>query len=204
MSYKYKLINENDGDEEVSGLKGLKTQNELTLTALDGNTVKELLLALNDPSNLDKVFSKEASGLKDLKTKVFGDRPNINSTLKPNMSIYQENGTALYSKIENEVGEKFDRKGAEIKKNKVGNVLFIFPKNNKHNTEIVEKYFNATSDGDEIAKSADISPKVVDEYTIKFPLSDGPTLRKILNNSDLEQGKDYKFGKQEVAESIRK
>lgn len=203
MKYQYKLIKENEGEEEVSGLKGLQTQNELVLTALEGRTAKELLNIINDPTNLDKVFAKEASGLKDLKIKVFGDRPNLRATLKPNIDIYKENGTSFYSKIENAVGEKFDRKGAEVNKDKAGNVRFIFPKNTKYNTDIVEKYFNIANSG-ENAKKSDLRPKEVDELTLRFPLSDGPTLRKILDNANLESGKDYKLSKQEaIQENLR-
>ena len=147
MKYQYKLVKENEGEEEVSGLKGVQSQNELVLTALEGRTAKELLNIINDPANLDKVYAKEATGLKDIKIKVFGDRPNLRATLKPNMDIYKENGTSFYSKVENAVGEKFDRKGAEVNKDKAGNVRFIFPKNNKHNADIVEKYFNFTMAG---------------------------------------------------------
>jgi hypothetical protein len=197
MKYQYKLVKENEGEEEVSGLKGLQTQNELVLSALEGRTAKELLDIINDPTNLDKVFTKEASGLKDLKIKVFGDRPNLRATLKPNIDIYKENGTSFYSKIENVVGEKFDRKGAEINKDKAGNVRFIFPKNTKYNIDIVEKYFDTMDSGGK-AKKADLRPKEVDEFTLKFPLSDGPTLKKILDNANLESGKDYKLNKQEV------
>jgi hypothetical protein len=196
-------MKENEGEEEVSGLKGLQTQNELVLTALGGRTAKELLGIINDPTNLDKVFAKEASGLKDLKIKVFGDRPNLRATLNPNINTYKENGTSFYSKVENAVGAKFDRKGAEINKDKAGNIRFIFPKNNKHNADIVEKYFN-TMDSGEKAKKADLRPKEVDEFTLRFPLSDGPTLKKILDNADLESGKDYKLGKQEaIQEDLR-
>lgn len=203
MKYQYKLVKENEGEEEVSGLKGVQSQNELVLTALEGRTAKELLNIINDPANLDKVYAKEATGLKDIKIKVFGDRPNLRATLKPNMDIYKENGTSFYSKVENAVGEKFDRKGAEVNKDKAGNVRFIFPKNNKHNADIVEKYFN-TMDSGEKAKKADLRPKEVDELTLRFPLSDGPTLRKILDNANLESGKDYKLGKQEaIKEDIR-
>jgi hypothetical protein len=203
MKYQYKLIKENEGEEEVSGLKSLQTQNELVLTALDGRTAKEILSIINDPKNLDKVFAKEASGLKDLKIKVFGDMPNARYRLNDNIAIYKENGTSLYSKIENAVGEKFDRKGAEINKDKAGNIRFIFPKNSKYNVDLVEKYFNSMDSGEK-AKKADLRPKEVDELTLRFPLSDGPTLRKILDNADLESGKDYKLSKQEaIQENLR-
>jgi hypothetical protein len=203
MKYQYKLIKENEGEEEVSGLKSLQTQNELVLTALDGRTAKEILSIINDPKNLDKVFAKEASGLKDLKIKVFGDMPNARYRLNDNIAIYKENGTSLYSKIENAVGEKFDRKGAEINKDKVGNIRFIFPKNNKYNVDLVEKYFNSMDSGEK-AKKADLRPKEVDELTLRFPLSDGPTLRKILDNANLESGTDYKLSKQEaIKEDLR-
>jgi hypothetical protein len=194
---KYKLLKENENEEEVSGLKGLQTQNELILTALGGYTAKELLSIINDPKNLDKVFAKEASGLKDLKAKVFGDRPNLRATLNLNIDIYQKNGTSFYSEIENAVGEKFDKKGAEINKDKTGNIRFIFPKNNKHNSDILEKYYNIIYNKEQ-SKKADIRPKQIDEFTLKFPLGDSPTLKKILNNADLESGKDYKLSKQEV------
>jgi hypothetical protein len=203
MKYQYKLVKENEGEEEVSGLKGIQSQNELVLTALEGRTAKELLDIINDPANLDKVYAKEASGLKDIKIKVFGDMPNARYRLNDNIAIYKENGTSLYSKIENAVGAKFDRKGAEINKDKAGNIRFIFPKNNKYNVDLVEKYFN-TMDSGEKAKKADLRPKEVDELTLRFPLSDGPTLRKILDNANLESGKDYKLGKQEaIKEDLR-
>ena len=203
MNYQYKLVKENEGEEEVSGLKGIQSQNELVLTALEGRTAKELLDIINDPANLDKVYAKEASGLKDIKIKVFGDMPNARYRLNDNIAIYKENGTSLYSKIENAVGAKFDRKGAEINKDKAGNIRFIFPKNNKYNVDLVEKYFN-TMDSGEKARKADLRPKEVDELTLRFPLSDGPTLRKILDNADLESGKDYKLSKQEaIQENLR-
>jgi hypothetical protein len=203
MKYQYKLVKENEGEEEVSGLKGIQSQNELVLTALEGRTAKELLDIINDPANLDKVYAKEASGLKDIKIKVFGDMPNARYRLNDNIAIYKENGTSLYSKIENAVGAKFDRKGAEINKDKAGNIRFIFPKNNKYNVDLVEKYFN-TMDSGEKARKADLRPKEVDELTLRFPLSDGPTLRKILDNANLESGKDYKLGKQEaIKEDLR-
>jgi hypothetical protein len=100
MNYQYKLVKENEGEEEVSGLKGIQSQNELVLTALEGRTAKELLDIINDPANLDKVYAKEASGLKDIKIKVFGDMPNARYRLNDNIAIYKENGTSLYSKIE--------------------------------------------------------------------------------------------------------
>jgi hypothetical protein len=203
MNDHYKLVKEKEGEEEVSGLKGIQSQNELVLTALEGRTAKELLDIINDPANLDKVYAKEASGLKDIKIKVFGDMPNARYRLNDNIAIYKENGTSLYSKIENAVGAKFDRKGAEINKDKAGNIRFIFPKNNKYNADLVEKYFN-TMDSGEKAKKADLRPKEVDELTLRFPLSDGPTLRKILDNANLESGKDYKLGKQEaIQEDLR-
>ena len=123
--------------------------------------------------------------------------PNARYRLNDNIAIYKENGTSLYSKIENAVGAKFDRKGAEINKDKAGNIRFIFPKNSKYNVDLVEKYFN-TMDSGEKARKADLRPKEVDELTLRFPLSDGPTLRKILDNADLESGKDYKLSKQEA------
>ena len=92
----------------------------------------------------------------------------------------------------------FDKKGAEIRKDKVGNILFIFPKKNIFNKELVEKYYNMVSG--EKAKKADIRPKEVDEFTLKFPVSDGPTLKKILTNAGLESGDDYKLSKQEVVD----
>jgi hypothetical protein len=203
MNYQYKLVKENEGEEEVSGLKGIQSQNELVLTALEGRTAKELLDIINDPANLDKVYAKEASGLKDIKIKVFGDMPNARYRLNDNIAIYKENGTSLYSKIENAVGEKFDRKGAEINKDKAGNIRFIFPKNSKYNVDLVEKYFNSMDSGEK-SRKADLRPKEVDELTLRFPLSDGPTLRKILDNADLESGKDYKLSKQEaIQENLR-
>jgi hypothetical protein len=195
MKYQYRLIKEND-EEEVSGLKGLKTQSELILTTLGDYTAKDIINIIKDPKNLEKVYTKETTGFDELELKVFGDRPAANPTLKTNIEIYKENGKALYSKIEDTVGEKFDKRGAEIRKDKAGNTLFVFPKKNIQNKELVEKYFNLTSG--EQAKKADLRPKEIDDFTLKFPLIDGPDLKKILNNAELESGKDYKLTKQEI------
>jgi hypothetical protein len=201
MKYQYKLIKE--AEEEESGLKSLRAQNELALTALGGRTAKELLNIIKDPKNLDKVFAKKSSGLEDLKIKVFGDRPNLRATLNLNADTYRENGTSFYSKIENAVGEKFDRKGAEVNKDKVGNIRFIFPKNNKYNADIVEKYFSIINDGGQ-SKKADLRPREVDEFTLRFPLDNAPNLVKILDNAGLESGTDYKLSKQEaIKEDLR-
>jgi len=195
--FKYKLtIKENS--EEESGLKKFQTQNELILQLLKDYNADDFIKILNNPENLKQIFSKEASGLKDLENKVFGDRPGIASTIKTNVNIYNENGKTLYSKIEELTGEKFDKKGVETHKDKDGKMLFIFPKKTLYNKELVEKYYNKISG--ETAKKSTLKPVKIDDFTLKFQLIDGPILKKILNNAGLESGVDYKLTKQEISD----
>lgn len=195
--YKYRLvINENQSEED--GLKNFQTQNELVLQLLGDYNSDTIIDIINDPKNLEKIFAKESSGLKELETKVFGDRPGIASTVKNNINIYNENGKKLYNDIENISGEKFDKKGVEVYKNKEGQILYIFPKKTLYNKEILEKYYNKISG--ENAKKSTLKPKRIDDFTLKFQLIDGPVLKKILNNAGLESGKDYKLLKQEVTD----
>jgi len=203
MKYAYKLIKENEeesGGGEENGLKGLKVKNELFLTAEGDLTADDLIKIINDPKNLEGVYTIESGGLKDLKLKVFGDRPNINATLKINAELYKNNGKSFYTEIETTTGEKFDKKGAVIKKDKTGNTIFVFPQLNKYNEELVEKYFTLTSDKQ--AKKSNLNYTQVDDSTIKFPVSDETALKKILKKAGLTN-KDYTLEKKEMNENLR-
>jgi len=202
MKYKFKLVKENEeeGGGEESGLKGLKVKNELFLTGEEGLTADDLIKIINDPKNLEGVYTIESGGLKDLKLKVFGDRPNINATIKTNTEIYKSNGKSFYTEIETVTGEKFDKKGAIIKKDKTGNTIFVFPQLNKHNEELVGKYFNLTSDKQ--AKKSSLNYTRVDNSTLKFPVSDESALKKILKKAGLTN-KDYNLEKKEINEGLR-
>ncbi len=202
MKYKFKLVKENEeeGSGEESGLKGLKVKNELFLTGEEGLTADDLIKIINDPKNLEGVYPIESGGLKDLKLKVFGDRPNINATIKTNTEIYKNNGKSFYTEIETVTGEKFDKKGAIIKKDKTGSTIFVFPQLNKHNEELVGKYFNLTSDKQ--AKKSSLNYTRVDDSTLKFPVSDESALKKILKKAGLTN-KDYTLEKKEMNENLR-
>ena len=196
MNYKYKLIEQ----EEDSGLKGLRAKNELILTAKGGlQNADDLLKIINDPKNLKDVFAIESRGLDDLISKVFGNKAKIPANVNLNKQIYQENGIALYKKIEDTVGKKLDKKSPVIKKDKEGKVLFAFPEITKYNKDIVEAYYNMTSEGKQ-AKKSSLSPKKVDDLTLKFPVGDEATLKKILKNAGLTTD-DYKIEKQEISEN---
>lgn len=206
MKYAYKLIKENEeesGGGEESGLKGLKVKNELYLTAEGDLTADDLIKIINDPKNLEGVYTIESGGLKDLKLKVFGDRPNINATIKANTKIYQDNGKPFYTEIENVTNKKFDKKGAVIKKEKIkdenGKVvkdengkdkertIFVFPQLNKYNEELVEKYFNLTSDKQ--AKTSNLNYTKIDVYKLGdlkkaksiIQKADSPNITKIID-----------------------
>lgn len=201
MKYRYKLIKENEGEGgEESGLKGIKSKNELFLTGEEGLTADDLIKIINDPKNLEGVYTLESGGLKDLKLKVFGDRPGINATLKTNVEIYKNNGKPFYTEIETATGEKFDKKGVVLKKDKDGNTIFVFPQRNKFNEELVEKYFNLTSDKQ--SKKSSLTYTKIDDKTLKLPVSDESTLKKILKKADLTS-KDYTLEKKEVNENLR-
>jgi hypothetical protein len=196
MNYKYKLIEQ----EEDSGLKGLRAKNELILTAKGGlQNADDLLKIINDPKNLKDVFAVESRGLDDLISKVFGNKAKIPANVNLNKQIYQENGITLYKKIEDTVGKKLDKKSPVIKKDKEGKVLFAFPEITKYNKDIIEAYYNMTSEGKQ-AKKSSLSPKKVDDLTLKFPVGDEAILKKILKNAGLTTD-DYKIEKQEISEN---
>jgi hypothetical protein len=185
--YKYKLVEQEEGGDE-NGLKSLKTKSELFLTGEEGTTADDLIKIINDPKNLEGVYTIESGGLKELKLKAFGDRPNIRATLKINTEIYKNNGKSFYTEIETVTGEKFDKKGAVIKKDTAGNTIFIFPQKNAYNEKLVEKYFNLSSE-DKKSKKSNLRPTKIDNITLKFPASDEKDLKKILKKSGLPSGK---------------
>lgn len=174
--FKYRLVEQ---DEEENGLKGLKAKSELVLTTGENFTADDFKKIINNPKNLEG-YTIVSQDLKDFKQKVFGDRPNILSTKKTNVNIYNENGKTLYNDIETKTGEKFDKKGAIIEKDKTGKTLFVFPQKNAYNEKLVEKYFELEKSGDIKTKRSSLRAIKVDDNTLTFPMSDESTLKKIL------------------------
>lgn len=187
--FKYRLV---ESDEEENGLKSLKTKSELVLVAGEDFTADDFIKIINDPKNLEG-YAIVSQDLKDFKQKVFGDRPNIVSTTKTNVEIYNSNGKSLYNDIEAKTGEKFDKKGAIIKKDKTGKTIFVFPQKNSYNDTLVEKYFNLIN-SEKKTKRSSIKYTKIDDNTLKFPMNDESTLKKILakaiTNGDITS-KDY-------------
>lgn len=193
MKYQYRLTeNEETGGEEESGLKTIKGKNELILTALDGKTANDLMDVLQNPDNLKGTFVLRAEGLTDLEKRVFGDTKASNEA---NKAIYQENGMELYKKISSVVGG-FKKGTPFAKKGKTGEIDFYFPEKNKYNLDLIKKYYESQSTGDEKSVRTSLNPVPVDDFSLKFQVSDENKLRKILNNAKLVPGKDYNLAKQ--------
>ena len=197
MNYKYKLV-----EQEETGLKSVRLSNELVLTAQGKFDADELLTILKDPKFLESVFVDESTGLKDLKTKVFGNKPSVPANTKVNIKIYQENGKDLYNRIEEKTGKKFNKNGAVIKKDKEQNIQFIFPQITADNIKLVEEYYENEKSDDEISKQVNIEPTKVDDVTIKFPLNNRATVEKILNNARLKSKEDYKLSVEPISENL--
>jgi hypothetical protein len=197
MNYKYKLV-----EQEETGLKSVRLSNELVLTAQGKFDADELLIILKDPKFLESVFVDESTGLKDLKTKVFGNKPSVPANTKVNIKIYQENGKDLYNRIEEKTGKKFNKNGAVIKKDKEQNIQFIFPQITADNIKLVEEYYENEKSDDEISKQVNIEPTKVDDVTIKFPLNNRATVEKILNNARLKSKEDYKLSVEPISENL--
>lgn len=197
MNYKYKLV-----EQEETGLKSVRLSNELVLTAQGKFDADELLTILKDPKFLESVFVDESTGLKDLKTKVFGNKPSVPANTKVNIKIYQENGKDLYNKIEEKTGKKFNKNGAVIKKDKEQNIQFIFPQITADNIKLVEEYYENEKNDGEISKQVNIEPTKVDDVTIKFPLNNRATVEKILNNARLKSKEDYKLSVEPISENL--
>jgi len=192
MKYTYRLREQEEGGEEESGLKQLKSKNELILTALGDLTADKLMDIINDPSNLKGTFVLRSEGLRELERKVFGDTKASNDV---NKNIYQENGGELYSKIFKEVGG-FKKGTPFFKKSKTGEIEFYFPEKNKYNLELIKKYFDKTQSGEEKSVRSSLNPTKVDDMSLKFQPKDESILSKILKNAKLSSGKDYSLTKQ--------
>lgn len=190
--YKYRLVEQEEGGEEESGLKQFKAKSELILKS-NKYTADELLDILNDPKNLEGVFVSKASGLANLEKQVFGDQPNRRSNYAVNKEIYKQNGKDLYRKIAQTVGG-FDKGTPAVKKDTAGNIEFFFPEKSKYNLDLVKDYYTKTS-GENAVRST-LTPEKVDDKTLKFELKDKSTLEKILKNSKLILGQDYSLDKQ--------
>lgn len=197
MNYKYKLV-----EQEETGLKSVRLSNELVLTAQGKFDADSLLAILKDPKFLESVYVDESTGLKELKTRVFGNKPSVPANTKVNIKIYQENGKDLYNKIEEKTGKKFNKNGAIIKKDKDQNIQFIFPQLTADNIKLVEEYYEKEKNDDEVSKQVNIEPTKVDDITIKFPLSNRTTVEKILNNARLKSKEDYKLSVEPISENF--
>jgi predicted RNA-binding protein with PUA-like domain len=205
MKYQYRLIKE---EEEESGLKSLRAQNELILTPLGQYTAEEFINILNDPKNLSGVHSTTNKKLEELETRVFGptgrrvpDKEYIdifNTTYDPNDPFSPTNGPALYKTISQEIRGFQPGQKKEIINN--GKRVAVFPVRTAENLDIVSEFF--TKRAGEPAKKPDISTPTVADNVLRFPIIDEKNLKKILNNANLDSGKDYKLGKQEVNEKL--
>jgi hypothetical protein len=152
-------------------------------------------------------WAADYGGLKELKSRVFGNKPAIPANTKANIEIYQENGKALYNKIEEKTGRKFNKNGAVIKKDKDQNIQFIFPQISTDNIKLVEDYYEQEKDNDEISKEVNIEPIKVNTTTerneyIKFPLDNKTNVLKILKKAGLEPKKDYKLSVEPISENF--
>ena len=202
MNYKYKLV-----EQEETGLKSARLSNELILTAQGKFDADSLFAILTDPKFQKGRFFDESAGLKELKSRVFGNKPAIPANTKANIEIYQENGKALYNKIEEKTGRKFNKNGAVIKKDKDQNIQFIFPQISTDNIKLVEDYYEQEKDNDEISKEVNIEPIKVNTTTerneyIKFPLDNKTNVLKILKKAGLEPKKDYKLSVEPISENF--
>jgi hypothetical protein len=182
--YKYRLVEQ----EEEDGLKKFASKTELHLKGLGEYTADELKKVINDPKNLTgHIFSVESSDLSTLKKNVFGDKPNMRATKNKNIEIYKAHGKSFYKEIENTIGREFD------KRNLVKTPEFVFPQMNAYNIKAVEDYFKSINDKQ--VKKSSLSAVKIDDSTLKFPVSDEETLKKILKNAKLVSGKDYTLEK---------
>jgi len=193
MKYQYRLVKENE--EEESGLKGFRAQNKLFLIALkDGraNTAEELLNIIKNPKYLsgkETAFSKNDPELKELEERVFG--PSGKVSTEKYIEIYQANGPNLYRTIAQEIrGFQPGQKEEILDKN--GQRVAVFPKKTAENLAIVSEFFTKKM-GKEAKKTSVRPEKVMGEFILRFPLSDGIDLEKILNNAGLKSGTDYKL-----------
>ena len=194
--YKYRLVEQEEGGEEESGLKQLKAKSELVLTSEKYNA-DQLLDIINNPDNLEGVFVSKAGGLTDLEKQVFGDKPNLRANYQTNREIYKQNGKDLYRKIAQEVGG-FQKGTPASKKDAEGNVEFFFPEKSKYNLDLVKKYYAKIS-GEQAVKSS-LNPTKVDDRTLKFELKDRSVLDKILKNAKLVPTEDFNLEKRKSLE----
>lgn len=201
MKYKYRLVEQEEGGEEESGLKQLRAKSELILKS-NKYTADELLDILNDPKNLESVFIAKSEGLADLERRVFGDKPNRRSNYPINKEIYKENGKELYRKIAQTVGG-FDKGTPAVKKDSAGNIEFFFPEKSKYNLDLIKSYYDKTSESGEKSVKSKLTPEKVDNNTLKFDAKDKSDLEKILKNSKLILGQDYTLEKQKSLDEYK-
>jgi len=211
MSFKYKLKEQEEGGEEESGLKQLKSKNELILTALGDLTADKLMDIINDPNNLKGTFVLRSEGLKELERKVFGDTKATNEV---NQKIYQENGIKLYNEIAKEVGgfkkgtKPFSKKKTpNSKTNNPGDPYeFLFPEKNVYNLNLIKKYFDKTQSSKEKSIESALDLVKIDDVTLKLKPKDksAETIKSqeklidtiLTQNAKLVNGKDYSLTKQ--------
>jgi Na+-transporting NADH:ubiquinone oxidoreductase subunit NqrC len=197
--FKYKLVEQDEpqGGGEESGLKGIKVEQELTLTTMNDLTSEKVLAILKDPKYLkgvENVYVDKSEELLNLEKQVFGDNPTNPKKDPVNKEIYVKNGVELYKKIEAATNKKFERGIGKFITNvrkKGDKELFTFPIKSSSNLDLVKTYLGEKS-------KTQIKPKVVDANTLKFPLSDKSDLEKILKNAEdakVISSKDYTLEK---------
>lgn len=192
--FKYKLVEQDEpqGGGEENGLRGIKVEQELTLTTMNDLTSEKVLAILKDPKYLGGIYTAKSRELLDFEKKVFGDKPTNPTQAKNNKKIYDENGIKLYKEIETATGKAFERgKDKFISKKDGGKELFVFPIKSPKNLSLVQDYLKEKT-------KTQIKPKVVDAHTLKFPLSDKSDLEKILKNAEDAKAisdKDYTLEK---------
>lgn len=193
--FKYKLVEQDEpqGGGEESGLKGIKVEQELTLTTMNDLTSEKVLAILKDPKYLGGIYTAKSKELLDFEKKVFGDKPTNPTQAKNNKKIYDENGVKLYKEIETATGKTFERGKDKFvsKKDNDGKEMFVFPIKSPKNLSLVQDYLKEKT-------KTQIKPKVVDANTLKFPSSDKSDLEKILKNAEdakVISSKDYTLEK---------
>lgn len=174
--YKYRLVEQEE--EETGGIGGLTKKSELTLTTKGDYKADDILKMLKDPKNFGKTFVKKSSDKKELETKIFGF-PNIPANKKKNAELLASQGEKpFYKEVEEKTGKTF----SPIQPNGL-------PARTKLNIEIIDIYSKTS---DELV----LSPKKINDTTIKFPLSDAINIKKVLDNVGLTT-KDYTLNKTE-------
>jgi hypothetical protein len=173
--YKYKLLIKENEEETGSGLR---RERELTLTTKGEYNADKILNVLSDPKYFEKTFVKKSGDKKEVELQIFG-YPNIPANKKKNAELIAAQGDKpFYQEVEEKTGKKF----TALQSNGL-------PAKTKSNNEIVDSYIQGSD-------KLDISPKKINDSTIKFPLKNESDIKKVLSNAGLTN-KDYSLEKTE-------